>query len=85
MIFNGYLYRCSSEGLRLVPKDEAECKNLARSLAEGRLDPAVEQAEQNASSKLGQFQDLVKNNKFLEKDYELEDDIWEEPDIEQPE
>ena len=82
--FNGYLYRCSAEGLRPVPEDEAEFRNLARSLAEGRLDPAVEQAEQNVSSKSGQFQDLVKENEPLEEDHELEDDLWEEPDIEQP-
>ena len=29
--FNGYLYRCSPEGLRPVPEDEAEFRRLARS------------------------------------------------------
>jgi hypothetical protein len=41
-----------------VPEDEAEFRSLARSLSEGRLHPELEQAEQNVSSKSGQFEYL---------------------------
>ena len=79
---NGYLYRCSPEGLRPVPEDKAEFRSLARSLSEGRLHPELEQAEQNVSSKSGQFEDLSEEHKPIEEDHELEDDLWEEPNVE---
>ena len=78
--YNGYLYRCSPEGLRPVPEDEAEFRSLARSLAEGRLHPELEKAEHSVSSKSGQFVDLSKQHEPMEEDHELEEDLWEEPD-----
>ena len=77
--FNGYLYRCSPEGLRPIPEDEAEFRDLARSLSEGRLHPAIEQAEQSLSSKAGQYEDLIKENEPRPEDHDLEDDLWDEP------
>ena len=62
-----------------MPDDEAEFRSLARSLSEGRLHPELEQAEQNVSSKSGQFEDLSEEHKPIEEDHELEDDLWEEP------
>ena len=77
--YNGYLYRCSPEGLRPVPEDEAEFRSLARSLAEGRLHPELENAEQSVSSRSGQFADLTKEHEPMDEDHELEEDLWEEP------
>eukprot|EP00438_Fugacium_kawagutii_P033822 Skav235831 [mRNA] locus=scaffold1931:222076:230114:- [translate_table: standard] len=78
--FNGYLYRCSPEGLRPVPEDEAEFRSLARDLSEGRLHPELEQAEQSVTTKSGQYEDLTKDHEPQEEDHELEEDLWDEPD-----
>ena len=68
--YNGYLYRCSPEGLRPVPEDEAEFRSLARSLAEGRLHPELENAEQSVSSRSGQFADLTKEHEPMDEDHD---------------
>lgn len=80
MAYNGYLYRCSPEGLRPVPEDEMEFRNLARSLAEGRLHPDMEKAEQSLSTRSGQYEDLLDDHLPTPADMELEDDIMEEPE-----
>lgn len=57
--WNGFLYKCSPEGLRPVPEDESEFRRLAKQLAEGRLHPDVEAAEQNLRERAGQFHDCT--------------------------
>ena len=79
LAWNGYLYKCSPEALRPVPEDEAEFRNLARHLAEGRLHPVVESAEQRLADRRGQFVDLTKERPASD-DFELLDDVNEEPD-----
>eukprot|EP00435_Cladocopium_sp_Y103_P035563 s4675_g9.t1 len=77
--WNGYLYKCSPEGLRPVPEDEAEFRKLARQLAEGRLHPNVEATEQTLADRSGQYQDLTQERP-QDDDYELKDDVDDEPD-----
>lgn len=76
--FNGFLYKCSPEGLRPMTEDETQFRELARSLSQGRLDPAIENAEQSLSSRAPQYHDLM-NEKPEESDEELEDDVRHEP------
>ena len=76
--WNGYLYKCSPEGLRPVPEDEAEFRKLARQLAEGRLHPDVEATEQTLADRSGQFYDLTEERP-RDDDYELKDDVDDEP------
>ncbi|CAL1152848.1 unnamed protein product [Cladocopium goreaui] len=63
---------------RPAKEDEAEFRSLARSLAEGRLHPELENAEQSVSSRSGQFADLTKEHEPMDEDHELEEDLWEE-------
>jgi hypothetical protein len=79
LAWNGYLYKCSPESLRPVPEDETEFRNLAKHLAEGRLHPAVESAEQRLVDNRGQFVDLTKELP-QDDDFELKSDVDEEPD-----
>jgi hypothetical protein len=78
--WNGFIYKCSPEGLRPVPEDESEFRRLAKQLSEGRLHPEVEAAEQNLREKAGQFHDLTQELPPDDNDFELEDDVQEEPD-----
>ena len=75
--FNGFLNRCSPEGLRPVPEDEAEFKRLAKELASGSGPPDLESAE-NALRR-GQYQDCTEELPQAD-DFELESDIGDEPD-----
>lgn len=75
--FNGFLNRCSPEGLRPVPEDEAEFKRLAKELASGSGPPDLESAE-NALRR-GQYQDCTEELPQAD-DFELESDIDDEPD-----
>ena len=77
--FNGFIYKCSPEGLRPVTEDEQQFRELARELMQGRLDPSVERAEQELSSRCPQYQDLSQDIPE-DTDMELEQDIMEEPD-----
>ena len=77
--WNGYLYKCSPEGLRPVPEDESEFRRLAKELAEGRLHPDVESAEQSLADRAGQFQDVTEERP-QDDDYELKDDVDDQPD-----
>ena len=78
--WNGFIYKCSPEGLRPVPEDESEFRRLAKQLSEGRLHPEAEAAEQNLREKAGQFHDLTQELPPDDNDFELEDDVQEEPD-----
>ena len=60
--FNGLPYRCSLEGLRLMNEDESQFRELAGFLSQGRLDPAIENAEQSLSSRALQYHDLMDEN-----------------------
>ena len=75
--FNGFLYKCSPEGLRPMTEDESQFRELARSLSQGRLDPAIENAEQSLSSRAPQYHDLMDDNPEA-SDEELEDDVLRE-------
>ena len=77
--WNGFLYKCSPEGLRPVPEDESEFRRLAKQLAEGRLHPDVEAAEQNLRERAGQFHDCTEELPN-DDDFELEQDVIDEPD-----
>ena len=80
--FNGNLYRCSPEGLRPLPQDEAEFRQLSRELSVGQLSPDLARAEQHLRENRGQFIDLVPNNPEdnpQESDMELQEDVEEEP------
>ena len=77
--FNGFIYKCSPEGLRPLTEDEHQFRELAKSLAQGRLDPAIENAEQSLSSRCPQYQDLT-NDIPLEDDEELSQDMEDYPD-----
>ncbi|CAL1138301.1 unnamed protein product [Cladocopium goreaui] len=75
--------RCISErmqpGLRPVPEDESEFRRLAKQLAEGRLHPDVEAAEQNLRERAGQFHDCTEELPN-DDDFELDQDVIDEPD-----
>ena len=77
--FSGFLYKCSPEGLRPLTEDESQFRELARSLSEGRLDPAIEQAEQSLSNRAPQYQD-VSQDLPVDSDEDLEDDVRQEPE-----
>ena len=77
--YSGYLYKCSPESLRPVAEDEAEFRKLARELAEGRLDPQVEAAEQSLTDRAAQYQDLT-DERPRDDDFELNEDLEDEPD-----
>ena len=77
---NGFIYKCSPEGLRPSTEDEKQFRELARDLSQGRLDPDVEQAEQQLSNRAPQYQDLTLELPE-EADDELTHDIEAEPDI----
>eukprot|EP00438_Fugacium_kawagutii_P028282 Skav227626 [mRNA] locus=C9358797:125:8101:- [translate_table: standard] len=81
--YNGFVYKCSPEGLRPMTQDEQQFRDLARDLAQGRLDPDVEQAEQSLSQRAPQYQDLT-GERPEESDEELEEDCREEPLIHEP-
>ena len=77
--FNGYLYKCSPEGLRPVPEDESEFRKLAQQMAEGRLHPDVISAEQTIASRGGMFSD-ISQERPADDDFELSQDLEDEPD-----
>eukprot|EP00435_Cladocopium_sp_Y103_P064755 s345_g26.t1 len=77
--WDGYLYKCSCEGLRPVPEDEAEFRKLAHQLAEGRLHPDVKATEQTLADRSGQFHDLTEERP-QDDEFELKDDVGDEPD-----
>ena len=77
--FNGFLYKCAPEGLRPVPEDESQFRELAKQLSMGRLDPQLEQAEQSLSQRAPQYQDLTKELPTVD-DEELKTDLEAEPD-----
>ena len=84
--YNGFLYRCSPEGLRPLPEDEMLFKKLSRELSEGRVSSDIERAEDQLSSKrgqFGQFVDLVPDVPE-EADFELSEDVQEEPNAPDP-
>ena len=74
IVYNGFLYRYSPEALRPVPDDEAEFRELAKSLAEGRLHPDVIKAEQSVSGYAGSYKDMI-DEKPTEDDMELQSDL----------
>ncbi len=76
--FNGFIYKCSPEGLRPLTEDERQFRELARELSQGRLDPDIEQAEQQLSNRAPQYQDLTKDLPE-ESDEELMHDREAEP------
>ena len=59
--WNGCLYKCSPEGLRPVPSDEHQFRELAKQLCDGRLSPEMESAETQLDAKKGSFLDLMQD------------------------
>ena len=74
IVYNGFIYRYSPEALRPVPDDEAEFRELAKDLAEGRLHPDVIKAEQSVSGYAGSYKDMI-DEKPTEDDMELQSDL----------
>ena len=58
-------------------EDESQFRELAGFLSQGRLDPAIENAEQSLSSRAPQYHDLMDDNPEA-SDEELEDDVLRE-------
>lgn len=88
--FNGFIYKCAPEGLRPVPEDESQFRELAKQLSMGRLDPQIEQAEQSLTQRAPQYQDLTDELPAID-DEELKMDLEEpesdtepDPDLEGP-
>ena len=77
--YNGYLYRCSPEGLRPLPDDEAAFRQLTRELSLGQLSPDLERASESLREKAGQFIDLLPD-KPQDEDMELEEDFNDDDD-----
>ena len=84
--FNGFLYRCSPEGLRPLPEDEMLFKKLSRELSEGRVSSDIERAEDQLSSKRGQFGQFVDLLPDVpeEADFELSEDVQGGPNAPDP-
>ena len=81
--YNGYLYRCSPEGLRPLPDDEAAFRQLTRELSLGQLSPDLERASESLREKAGQFIDLLPD-KPQDDDMELEEDFNDDDDDDDP-
>lgn len=77
--YNGFLYRCSPEGLRPLPQDEEAFRSLSKQLALGQLSPDMQRAEDGLKAKHGQYVDLVPDVP-MEEDTELDEDMKEEPE-----
>lgn len=76
---NGFLYRCSPEGLRPIPEDERRFKELIKEMSVGQLHPELEQAADTVAQRAGQFHDLI-DHKPTDDDVELDDDLMDDPD-----
>ena len=79
--YNGFLYRCSPEGLRPMSEDEAEFRKLAQDLAVSKLPDELESADKSLSAGFGNYQDLSQEVPE-DGDFELTEDIEKEPDKE---
>ena len=77
--YNGFLYRCSPEGLRPLPEDEHRFRELTRELSAGRMHPEIEQASQSIELRNGQYHDLV-DEKPDDIDMELQEDLMDDAD-----
>ena len=77
--YNGFLYRCSPEGLRPMSEDEAEFRKLAQDLAVSKLPDELESADKSLAAGFGNYKDLSQEVPS-EGDFELSEDIAEEPD-----
>ena len=71
--YNGYMYRCSPEGLRPLPADEAAFRELTKELAVGQLAPDMERADDQLKRHFGSYIDLLPS-KPEDLDMELEDE-----------
>ena len=74
---NGFLYRCSPEGLRPLPEDEAAFRKLTRELSVGKLSDDAEMAGENLDKRWGQYIDLVPDTPE-DMDFDLKDDLKED-------
>ena len=81
--WNGALYRCSPEGLRPLPEDEAQFRELSQKLSAGCLHDDVERAEETLDKRWGQYVDLVPDLPTAD-DMELSQDVEQEPDYVNP-
>jgi hypothetical protein len=81
--YNGYMYRCSPEGLRPLPADEAAFRELTKELAVGQLAPDMERADDQLKRHFGSYIDLLPS-KPEDLDMELEDDVEREPEEPDP-
>eukprot|EP00435_Cladocopium_sp_Y103_P065222 s43_g27.t1 len=77
--YNGFLYRCSPEGLRPLPEDEHRFRELTKELSAGRMHPEIEQASQSIDLRNGQYHDLV-DDKPTDEDMELQEDLMDDAD-----
>ena len=76
--YNGFLNRCSPEGLRPIPEEEQEFKRLARELSVGQLPADLEETAQTLRN--GQYQDCI-GELPGDEDLELNSDIEDEPEV----
>ncbi|CAL1139450.1 unnamed protein product [Cladocopium goreaui] len=81
--WNGALYRCSPEGLRPLPEDEVQFRELSQKLSAGCLHDDVERAEETLDKRWGQYVDLVPDLPTAD-DMELSQDVEQEPDYVNP-
>ena len=77
--YNGFLYRCSPEGLRPVATDEHAFRQLAKELTSGAESAVFREAREMIADKPGRFRDLT-GDVPQDSDHELEEDLKDEPD-----
>ena len=82
--YNGYLHRCSPEGLRPMVEDEAQFRKLAEEMSTGELPKELSDVHEKLTQKFGNFHDLL-NDVPKDDDHELTEDIQAEPDLSMPE
>eukprot|EP00435_Cladocopium_sp_Y103_P013473 s905_g3.t1 len=82
--YNGYLYRCSPEGLRPLAEDESTFRELSKDLSAGSLHDDLERAEDKLAERAGQFVDLLPDKPVEDEDLELQEDVDEEPEYVNP-
>ena len=75
--YNGFLYRCSPEGLRPLATDEQAFRQLARELAEGAEPADIRGARHALSEQPSRYRDLM-SDLPRDSDHELDEDLDDE-------
>ena len=76
--YNGYLYKCSPEGLRPMAEDEHEFRSMAKELS---LGSELKDIESSLAKTWNLVHDLTQHVP-TDKDFELQEDVEAEPDPE---